>query len=195
MKSNRDTPIYVVGNARHGKTTVARLLAAALDCSFADSSLFLADRVVMPYLKEHFGLEYPDAVAAHADRGPHRQKWRDAITEFNADDPSKLSGMIFETNRIYCGCRSEVEYLAGKEKYNAICIYVDAFERLQTKEETFDIPYGICDVKLDNNGEWIDTVNRLLTISKNFNLDGSKETLGRRGIGYAPYTIGEGYSE
>jgi len=195
MHANRETPIYVIGNARHGKTTVARLLAAVLDCSYADSSLFMADRVVRPFMEEHYGITYGSAEEAHRERGPHRAKWKEAITEFNADDPSKLSSEIFKENRIYCGCRSLEEFEAGKEKHQAFGLYVDAFERLGTREETFTIPSGNADIVLDNSGAWCDTVNRLLTIVSSNNLDGSHQTAGRRGVGVLPPTIDGGYDQ
>ena len=184
--ANKETPIYVIGHARYGKTTVATLLAAILDCKTADSSIFMAGRVVMPYLADNYDLHYRSAEHAHSERGPHRAKWRDAILEYNKEDPSRLSSEIFAENRIYCGCRSAEEYMAGKEKHKAFGIYVDSFDRLGTIEETFSIDRHDADAVLDNNGEWCDTVNRLMTIVKNFNLDGSKETEGRRGVGPIP---------
>tara|TARA_R110000824_G_scaffold1036_13_gene5737 strand:- start:1214 stop:1801 length:588 start_codon:yes stop_codon:yes gene_type:complete len=195
MRPDHNSPIYIVGNARHGKTTVATLLAGILDCGYADSSLFMADKVVRPYLAEKYDLHYTSAEHAHADRGGYRKDWRDAIMLYNQADPAKLSSAIFAENRIYCGCRSELEYAAGRERHGAFGLYVDAFDRLGTTEDTFDIPAHSCDAVLDNNGAWCDTVNRLMTIVANYNLDGSHSTAGRRGAGVLPPTTGEGYDQ
>ena len=145
-------------------------------------------------MEKHFGIKYAWAAEAHADRGPHRSKWRDAIVEYNWADPAKLSSEIFSDNRIYCGCRSAEEFSAGKERHEAFGIYVDSFDRLQSEEQTFQILPYYADFVLDNNGVWSDTVNRLLTAVAHYNLDGSHQTACRRGAGPLPPTTGEGYN-
>ena len=162
--------IYVIGHAQHGKTTVAKMLSNILECTYADSSLFVIDTVVRPYLEKHRGLIYRSSEAAHADRNRCRPEWKDAIEEYNSADASRLSRDIFSKHRIYCGCRTAREYLAGSQALNAIGIYVDASERVEKRDETFGISVSMADVVLDNSWHINYTEKRLMEIVSDFKL-------------------------
>ena len=172
MKCNKNTLIYVIGHAQHGKTTVARCLAGMLDCSYADSSLWMADKVVRPYLAEKFDVHYETVEEAHRDRYKWREEWKASIAAYNAEDPAKLSREIFFENRIYCGCRTLAEYTAGRHELGAVSIFVDAYERSGELERGLEISPADCDYTLNNNEDWYYTIARIHTFVNNYNLLG-----------------------
>ena len=172
MKCNKHTPLYVIGHAEHGKTTVARCLAGMLNCTYADSSLWMADRVVRPWLAKRFDVHYDSVEEAHRDRHKWRAEWQEAIADFNAEDPAKLSREIFFDNRIYCGCRTLREFEAGQKEFGAVAVFVEAYDRHGGIERGLEIAPSHCDVVLNNNEDWYYTIARIHSFINNYNLLG-----------------------
>lgn len=124
-KAKRRPKILVIGHARHGKDTLCEVLRDRYGLRFTSSSLFCAERVMMPYFRDRLldpridGAMVPPPIyscAAHCfdDRMNYREEWYKAISAFNRPDPTTLARAILEENDVYCGMRSSTELNACK---------------------------------------------------------------------------------
>jgi len=141
--------ILVIGKARHGKDTACEILRDKFGLSFASSSDFVAERAVYPTLFPKYG--YKSAAEAYADRVNHREEWRDLISAYNAEDPARLAKELLEHHDVYCGMRSLREFKAVRELFDCI-MWVDASERVGGVDPSLDIPCGVTQHWIDNNG-------------------------------------------
>ncbi len=119
--------ILILGHARHGKDTAAEHLRDAHGVSFRSSSLFLAEKVVMPELARR-GLTYPDLAACYSDRVNHRALWRELIEDYNAEDPARLAKAILAEADCYVGMRMAREFWASRSMFDVI-FWIDASAR------------------------------------------------------------------
>lgn len=143
--------ILIIGHKNHGKTTAAKILTELLGLSYADSSVFCAERVVYPKLKQLYG--YQCVEDCYNDRDNHRAEWYELIAATNAEDPTTLTRAILAENDIYCGLRNIREYEATWKLYDMI-LWIDASDTKPLEPETsmtltFD-PKRM--VKIDANG-------------------------------------------
>lgn len=119
--------ILILGWARHGKDTVAERLRDAHGFTFRSSSLFLAEKVVMPELAR-YGLIYDTLEQCYADRVNCRSVWRAIIEQYNSEDPARLAKAILAKADCYVGMRMEREYQAAEPLFDHV-IWVDATGR------------------------------------------------------------------
>ena len=140
--------ILVIGKARHGKDTACELLRELFGFTFASSSDFVAERAVYPTLFPKYG--YASKEEAYADRVNHREEWRDLISEYNREDPTKLARELLEHNDIYCGMRSLREFSAASELFDLI-LWIEADGRVGGEDVSLDIPEHLADYIVDNN--------------------------------------------
>lgn len=152
--------LLITGHGRHGKDTTCELLRDHFGLTFVSSSLFVAQRAVMPYLRRK-GIVYDSLEACYADR--HRDNemraiWYDAICEFNKHDRAKLGRELFAEHDIYAGLRNREEFRAMRlEKMWDASIWVDRSKHLPPEPETsMTIKPSDCDYILDNNGSLAD---------------------------------------
>lgn len=131
--------VILLGHARHGKDTVAEMMRDHHGFAFQSSSMFLAERVIMPYF-EAIGEGYDSVEECYEDRVNHRDTWFSLISNYNYEDPARLCRELFETNDVYVGMRSAREF----EKAVALAdhvVWVDASGRGLPPEpsSSFDI--------------------------------------------------------
>ena len=169
--------IVVIGHGRHGKDTVAEMLRDWYGLSFTSSSLFCAERVMMPAFRtarlravdevpEPFKEDvrsahrtYANAADCYHDRhqssavGDHRTFWFEEIAKYCAD-PVRLGREILADHDVYCGIRSRREFHAVKNARLAdLIIWVDASDRLPLEQRSsMELEPWMADVVLDNNG-------------------------------------------
>ena len=175
MTANKDTKIIIVGHQRSGKSRVANLMSAILDCTYNDSSHAMLD-VIETHLALSYGLEYLTAFHMLDDKYNHREKWAEAIVGFCKDNgPTAVAQRIYKSqgHRIYVGPRKREEYLAIREEYKPLAIWID---RRTDSTPEMELTAGDCDIVLDNTGVWSQTVTRSLSGIRRYNLDGSHET-------------------
>jgi hypothetical protein len=146
--------LFVIGNARHGKDSVCKILQEDFGLTFESSSCFCAKRAVEPWLKEKLGITYSSDEELYADRVNHRADWYNAITAYNTPDRSRLARELFEQFDVYCGLRNREELLASKA--NGTCdyvIWVDASARLPAEDNSsITVLKEDADYIIDNNG-------------------------------------------
>ncbi len=154
--------LLVLGYARHGKDTFAEILAECLGLTFRSSSLFAAEKVVFPAMKELLGYRSP--TECFEDRASHRGTWFRLIQEFNAQDPSRLARELISTYDIYVGMRCRRELKACAKLFDLI-VWVDAAERHPPEPpESCTVTRADADIVVDNNGGVEDLVNRTVRL-------------------------------
>lgn len=142
--------LLVVGQGRHGKDEFCKV-AEKFGFTFSSSSWFMAEVLVYPMIKERFG--YKTLEECYEDRHNHRQLWYDIITEYNAENPAKLTQELLRRFDIYCGMRNPREFKACKDLFD-LKIWIDAHERLGSTETSSsnNITKNDCDIIIENNG-------------------------------------------
>jgi hypothetical protein len=143
--------LLILGHGRHGKDTVGDIFAEDFGLRTVSSSMFAAEEVVRPYLEREYGLTYATLEACYEDRHNNRERWAEAISDFNADDPTALTRGILAVSDIYVGLRNDREFYASRHLFDFV-IGVVAFERCPALDPTFLCPLGECDYLIDNNG-------------------------------------------
>lgn len=172
ISSSKNTRIIICGHAQSGKTRIAKLCDAILGCTSQDSSAEMLG-VVETFLALEHGLHYNSIEDMKSDKFNHRDKWCSAIREFCQENGlTAVADRIYSNHRIYIGPRTRDEYNAIREKYKPLSIWVS--RDVETTPD-MEVEWSDCDIVLDNNGDWSETVNRTLTILRRFNLDGSHE--------------------
>ena len=169
LASRPPVKIILVGHGRHGKDTVAEKLRDQFGLKFVSSSLFCAEKVMMPAFDKHrkqlfggmvTGHAYPDAETCYNDRhnysqyyGDHRTFWFNAIKEYCTPDKARLAREIFAEHDIYVGIRDRRELWAAQLIPNTITVWVDASDRLPPEQaSSMNIEPWMANVVLDNNG-------------------------------------------
>lgn len=163
--------VLILGSARHGKDTVAEMLRDQHGFRFSSSSMFCAERIMMPafeMLRAEVGDEstpvYDSPEECYEDRVNWRKFWYDHIQAYNATDPSRLAReMLAAGNDMYVGMRSAMEFAEARKLFDVI-LWVDASGRGLPPEgrDSFDIDFDIHTmVEVDNSGTLEDTANRL----------------------------------
>ena len=145
--------ILILGNARHGKDTLAELLADRFGMTYKSSSEMAMEIFLFDMLKEKHG--YETMQECFEDRVNHRQIWYLSICDYNKDDRARLAKDILEGHDCYVGMRDLDEFEASKELFDVI-IWVDASKRLGTSENTNKIPVSEADMVITNDGTFED---------------------------------------
>lgn len=152
---NPDTnnKIAVLGHARHGKDTLAGLLARHYGFTFTSSSLFGAEKAVKPWLEKWHDMTYRTLEDMYADRVNHRSLWYQAIAEYNTPDKARLGRELLSEFDLYVGLRNVDELNAlKKEKAFSTVLWIDASKRLPPEPDTScNITPDDCDLIIDNN--------------------------------------------
>jgi hypothetical protein len=142
--------LFIVGPGRHGKDTVAEIIKGYLHLDFVSSSMFVAEKACLPWLRDRYGIKYDSLEEGYEDRFNHRSEWREAIEHYCGEDLERMSREIFEEHDIYVGIRRRKEFLASRYLAD-MSIWVDAGDRIQSKDESLDILPTDCDIIIDNS--------------------------------------------
>lgn len=145
--------ILIIGHARHGKDSVAKIIQLFYGLNFKSSSEFCAEKLMFPVLKDKYG--YKTVEECFNDRGNHRAEWYDMISNYCLDDPTQLGRDIFTENDIYCGLRNKREFHAMKNQgVFDICIWVDRSDHLPLEpKDSMTLEPWMADFVIDNNGD------------------------------------------
>jgi hypothetical protein len=145
--------LMILGYARHGKDTVADILANAFGLKKEDSSQFAGKQVMMPYFASK-GVVYPDWNSCYADRVNHRQEWFEQIKAYNTPDEARLAREIYEVSDIYVGIRRKEEFEAvKKEGLFDYSIWVDRSKIMPPEPTTSNtVSADMANYVIDNNG-------------------------------------------
>jgi len=140
--------LLIIGNARHGKDTVAEYIQSMTGLSFQSSSMAAAEHIIFPELAD----KYKTLKECFDDRVNHRNLWYDMICKFNKDDPSRLARNILHCHDICVGMRSDVEVLHSRCLFDLV-IWVDAGMRVPAEpKSSCTVTADHADVVILNNG-------------------------------------------
>jgi predicted HAD superfamily Cof-like phosphohydrolase len=172
-RSVQNKRIILLGHGRHGKDTVAEILRDDYGLKFQASSVFCAERVMMPYfngLQSHIG--YASVEDCFDDRHNHRATWFDQIEAFNYPDRTRLARELFKKNDIYVGMRSAKELQACKiGRVADLIIWVDASDRMPPEDaSSCTVQPWMADYILDNNGSLEDLKTNIRALVEGQNL-------------------------
>lgn len=161
MKGNT---ILILGDARHGKDTLADLMCDEYGLTSESSSkaalrIFLFDILVYQYL-----LDYKTVEEAYLDRVNRREIWFKEICNYNKNDKTRLVKEILKKSNIYIGLRNsdEVEQAIEEELFDMIIgIYDYRKPRESSKSNTADV-FKYSDFVFMNNGTIEDLKDKVL---------------------------------
>jgi hypothetical protein len=122
--------LLILGYARHGKDTVAEILARKYGFRFTSSSEFVGREIIWDDWGKRF---YPDFNAMFADRVNHRELWMEMIRLFNTPDKTRAARtMLSRGYDMYVGMRRMDELAASRHLFD----YVIWVERAGFPPET-----------------------------------------------------------
>jgi dephospho-CoA kinase len=142
--------LFICGHGRHGKDTMAEYLRDTHGYNFISSSLFCAELIVFPALKDVY--QYRTVEECYNDRHNHRAEWYNLIAAYSVEDKTRLTREIFNKYDIYVGIRNSEEFLISKHIAD-ISVWVDRSKTLPLEpSDSMNITADMCDVVIDNNG-------------------------------------------
>lgn len=145
--------LLVIGHGRHGKDTVAEIMANVMQLKFSSSSHFVAEKCIW----NMWGKErYESFDTMFEDRVNYRSTWKDLILAWNTPDRTRTAvTMLSEGNDMYVGMRSREEFEANKqnETFDYV-IWVDGSKRLPPEGgDSMELTMEDADIVIDNNEE------------------------------------------
>jgi thymidylate synthase (FAD) len=152
MSEKRKPRLLIIGHGKHGKDTVAQMIADKMGLTFSSSSDFVGRKAIWPMWGQE---RYDSYEAMFEDRVNFRSTWGDLIEAYNTPDASRTgSEMIAEGNDMYVGMRRVREWKACMEnKVFDHVIWVDACERLPLEgTKSMEMKREHADLFVDNNG-------------------------------------------
>lgn len=154
--------LLIIGNARHGKDTVAEMINKHFNLTFKSSSRAAADIFIFEALKD----KYDNAEDCFSDRVNHRKEWHDMICEYNKEDPSRLAKEIMKTSNIYVGMRSSEEIKRCKEdEIFDLVVGVYNKNKLLEPKESFSIDlWEESDLVISNSGTLEDLEDKVVRV-------------------------------
>ena len=143
--------ILILGYARSGKDTLAKIWEEEFGLKHKSSSEAANEIFIFDALKDKYG--YKTKEECFEDRVNKRKEWYNLISAYNINDKSRLARKILEDSDIYVGLRAkdEVEACIERSVFDTI-VWVDAEQRVGKEDSsscTVDKYYA--DVVLDNN--------------------------------------------
>lgn len=146
--------ILILGNARHGKDSLAELWNEYYGMTYLSSSEAALEIFLFNKLKDKYNYSTPQK--CFEDRVNHRQEWYLSICDYNKDDKTRLAKGILEKSNCYVGMRDKEEFIACKERgLFDLIIWVDASKRLGDEPITsFNISKSDADIIIENNGSF-----------------------------------------
>lgn len=167
--------LLILGNARHGKDTLAELFQEHFGLTFMSSSQASADFFLYDLLKNKYGYKTPEE--CFEDRVNHRDEWYLAICDYNKDNRARLASEILKKADCYVGMRDKAEFdECVKQNLFDLIIWVDASKRLPLEPGTsFNINMSDADIVIENNGTYEEFVKKAKRIGsaifKKFNTE------------------------
>jgi dephospho-CoA kinase len=158
--------LLILGNARHGKDTLAEILNKWFGYTFQSSSQSAADIFIYEELKDKYN--YSNSIECFEDRVNHRQEWYEMICDYNKYDKAKLAKEILKTSDCYVGMRDRDEIKASIDQgLFDLIVWVDASERLPLEDaSSFNIDRSVADIIIENNGSLKEFEEKVLRLGK-----------------------------
>lgn len=149
----------VNNNISTGKDLCADYFKLRLGLKFIGSSQIMCKEVIWPMYKDKY-LTWQDCFLDRHS-GNMRKVFFDIISEYNKEDPCRLSKLIFSRADIYVGIRNKDEFLHAKRLAD-LSIWIDASKRIEVEDnDSCSITADMCDITVHNNGSLQEYYNKL----------------------------------
>lgn len=146
--------ILIIGDARHGKDTVAEIICKNSDFRSLSSSIAALDIFLFDVLNGKYELKYNSKQDAFKDRVNHRDIWYSEICEYNRHDSTRLVKDILKKASIYIGLRNSVE-IDSAIKENLFDYIIGVYDYRKKRESlnsnTANV-FKYSDLIINNNG-------------------------------------------
>lgn len=161
---HKSLKLCVLGHARHGKDTFAKILHEHYGLKYKSSSVAASEIFLYDTLKDKYGYKTPEE--CFEDRVNHRQEWHELIADYNKDDRARLAKDILKEADCYVGMRSWLEIVECKnQKLFDWIIWVDASQRLPLESnDSFNIDMSYADLIIPNHGTYEEFEERVLKL-------------------------------
>lgn len=158
--------LLLIGNARHGKDSMAEILNEHFGLKFQSSSQAAADIFIYDTLKDAYN--YQTSEECFEDRVNHRAEWYNLICDYNKEDRARLAKEILLESDCYVGMRDRGEITEClRQGIFDLVVWVDASKRLPPESsESFNIDESCADIIIDNNGTFDEFVSRVIRFGK-----------------------------
>lgn len=138
----------IIGWGRSGKDTLAEFWEKQFGVKFTSSSWYCCEKVVFPILRQKYG--YVFVKDCYEDKHNHRSEWMNIISDYNKEDPSRLTKEILAQNDLYVGLRSKEELAASRHLFDLI-IWVDAEGRIvKESEDSCTVTKEMANIVIEN---------------------------------------------
>ena len=163
--------LLIIGDAQHGKDTVAALMKKELGLKFTSSSEFCCKEFLFDILKDKYG--YKTIEECFEDRVNHRAEWKQLISAYNTPDKTKLARKIFEENDMYVGLRDLSEFNACSEaELFDLIIWVQNDRVSEEPKDSMELNRGLANIVLHNNGTKKDLEKTVKTLCEYVKMHG-----------------------
>ncbi len=158
--------ILILGDARHGKDTLADMLCDNSSLRSAGSSQTALDVFLFDVLKNKHNLSYSSKEEAYEDRINHRKIWYDEICLYNSVDRLKLVKDILKVADIYVGLRNhlEVESAISESVFDHIIGVYDYRKPRESNESNSADVFKYSDFVIMNNGSLSDLESKVINV-------------------------------
>lgn len=160
---NINPKILILGDARHGKDTLAEMICKKTGFNFESSSRMALKIFLYDLLKTKYNLPYSSEEEAYEDRVNHRKIWYDEICAYNDKDKTRLVRDILEIADIYVGLRNyeEVEQSIKEKTFDYIIGIYDYRKDRESKSSNTAEVLKYSDFVILNNGDLIQLQNKV----------------------------------
>ena len=144
---NKETKVLIVGHGRHGKDTLAGLINLEMGLKFRGSSQVAAAEVIYPLMSNF----YTSPEDAFERRHENRELWRALISDYNREDPTRLSRLVCANGHGYTGLRDKTEVISCIKQ--GVFTHVIWIERPDLAQDDPTMMFTLEDIeKLHRNG-------------------------------------------
>lgn len=161
--------LLIVGYARHGKDTVAEILAKEFGFKFTSSSVLVAEEVIWDGWGRLRYLTFDDMFE---DRVNHRDAWMRMIAAYNTPDKTRTARTMLDRGYdLYVGMRRQDEMDASRCLFDYV-VWVDRSEHLPPETGSMDITRESArpDYVIDNNGDLANLRRSVLVFARDIGL-------------------------
>ena len=160
----RKNKILILGHARHGKDTVARMLADELCWDYLPTSVYILDSLVYGKVQKAKG--YDSVAEAYKNRDEDRVLWKLIIDTYTKGEPTKLIKDVLKRSDVYIGLRNSIQ-LKEAIKENLFDIIIGVFSPKLPLEETNEIDvFDHSDFIIYNNGTYEELSQKVIRAAK-----------------------------
>ena len=133
--------ILIVGHARHGKDTVAEMIADYLGIEFQGTSRQFASHVRKALSEAVCDVQYHSDQECWEDRVNHRADWHVTIARFCSENKTAAADLVYAKGHIYCGVRAQAEYDAIVAKYDPVIFWVSNNSKPKEPDSSMQLSY------------------------------------------------------